>query len=161
MRAAIVPGVMSLSIISRLVSDWMGADGTLHSLDVSYRRPVLQNDALKLQALVTDADETPEGPRVKLDCTWRTLAVSGCSGRRWWAARKVGRLPEAGTPAAQLPPTLLTRAALAALPGATARRSGLTASALACGQWIRGGATLRVATRQLPLRRGLRPSRPR
>ncbi|MSP21845.1 MAG: hypothetical protein EXR66_02315 [Dehalococcoidia bacterium] len=67
MRAAIVPGVMSLSIISRLVEDWMGPQGTLHSLDVSYRRPVLQGDALKLQALVTDADETPEGPRVKLD----------------------------------------------------------------------------------------------
>ena len=67
LRAAIVPGVMSFSIISRLVQDWMGPEGTLHTIDVSYRRPVQQNDKLKLQALVTDADETPEGPRVKLD----------------------------------------------------------------------------------------------
>lgn len=67
LRAAILPGVMSFSIISRLVNDWMGPEGTLHSIDVSYRRPVQQNDVLKLLALVTDADETPEGPRVKLD----------------------------------------------------------------------------------------------
>ncbi len=67
LRAAIVPGVMSLAIIGRLVHDWMGPEGVLHTIDVSYRRPVQQNDHLKLQALVTDADEGPDGPRVKLD----------------------------------------------------------------------------------------------
>ena len=67
LRAAIVPGSMSFSVISRLVSDWMGPEGRLHAIDVSYRRPVQQGDHLKLLALVTDASEEAEGPRVKLD----------------------------------------------------------------------------------------------
>jgi MaoC dehydratase-like protein len=91
MRAAIVPGVMSMSIISRLVEDWMGAEGTLHSLDVSYRRPVLQGDDLKLQALVTDADETPEGPRVKLD-----VYMENARGERPLQGTAVVELPRKG-----------------------------------------------------------------
>ncbi len=91
MRAAIVPGSMSMSIISRLVEDWMGAEGTLHSLDVSYRRPVLQGDELKLQALVTDADETPEGPRVKLD-----VYMENARGERPLQGTAVVELPRKG-----------------------------------------------------------------
>jgi acyl dehydratase len=89
LRAAIVPGSMSFSIISRLVHDWMGPEGKLHSIDVSYRRPVQQNDHLKLQALVTDADETPEGPRVKLD-----LYMENDRGERPLQGTAVVELPE-------------------------------------------------------------------
>lgn len=64
---AIVPGAMSLSILSRIVTDWAGMEGRLRSLDVSFRRSVLHNDRLKLLTLVTDTSEEPEGPRVKLD----------------------------------------------------------------------------------------------
>jgi len=45
----------------------MGPEGRLQAIDVSYRRPVQQGDHLKLLALVTDASEEAEGPRVKLD----------------------------------------------------------------------------------------------
>lgn len=67
LESPIVPGSMSISILSRLVTDWMGADGRLHVLDVSFRRPVQHNDKLKLHALVTDSSEEDSGPRVKLD----------------------------------------------------------------------------------------------
>ena len=67
LESAIVPGVMSLSLLSRLVTDWMGADGSLHVMDVSFRRPVQQGDRLKLHALVTDSSEEEGSPRVKLD----------------------------------------------------------------------------------------------
>jgi acyl dehydratase len=61
----IIPGIMSLALVSRLVTDWMGANGHLDNLDVSFRRPIAHDDALKLVALVTDTDEAEA--RVKLD----------------------------------------------------------------------------------------------
>ena len=63
----IIPGNMSFSMMSRLVTDWAGMEGRMHSLDVSFRRPVHHNDVLTLLALVTDTTDGDEGPRVKLD----------------------------------------------------------------------------------------------
>jgi acyl dehydratase len=51
---AIVPGQMSASMLTRLVSDWMGPLGRVLSVDVSYRRPILHGDRLRCIALVTD-----------------------------------------------------------------------------------------------------------
>ena len=42
----IVPGNMSMAMITRLVTDWMGPLGHIVALDVSYRRPVLHGDKL-------------------------------------------------------------------------------------------------------------------
>lgn len=67
LAAPIVPGNMSLSILSRLVEDWTGSQGRVHEIDVSFRRPVQQNDRLKLIALVTDSNDEAGGARVKLD----------------------------------------------------------------------------------------------
>ena len=61
----IIPGVMSFALLSRLVTDWMGADGHLDNLDVSFRRPIAHGDALRLVALVTDTDTAAAS--VKLD----------------------------------------------------------------------------------------------
>ena len=61
----IIPGVMSFAMLSRLVTDWMGAAGHLDNLDVSFRRPIAHGDALRLVALVTDTDT--EAATVKLD----------------------------------------------------------------------------------------------
>lgn len=61
----IIPGSMSFALLSRLVTDWMGAEGRLDSLDVSFRRPIAHGDALRLVALVTDTD--PATASVKLD----------------------------------------------------------------------------------------------
>lgn len=52
----IVPGQMSASMLTRLVSDWMGPLGRVLSVDVSYRRPILHGDLLRCVALVTDLD---------------------------------------------------------------------------------------------------------
>lgn len=63
----IVPGVMSLSIITRLVTDWAGPAGRLRTLDANFRRPVLHGDRLRLMALVTDASDESGAGRVTLD----------------------------------------------------------------------------------------------
>ena len=63
----IVPGVMSLSIITRLVTDWAGPAGRLRTLDANFRRPVLHGDRLRLMALVTDASDESGIGRVTLD----------------------------------------------------------------------------------------------
>lgn len=60
----IVPGTMSMAMITRLVTDWMGPLGRIVELDVSYRRPVLHDDRLRSVAVVTDAETAP---RVRLD----------------------------------------------------------------------------------------------
>ena len=63
----IVPGAMSMSRLARLVTDWMGFQGRLESIDVNFRRPVLHDDAIRCVGLVTDTTDGEEGPRVKLD----------------------------------------------------------------------------------------------
>jgi acyl dehydratase len=40
----IVPGTMSMAMITRLVTDWMGPRGKLQFIDVSFRRPVQHDD---------------------------------------------------------------------------------------------------------------------
>src|SRR5690606_9534187 len=63
----IVPGNMSMAIITRLVTDWAGSHGRLQSLEVSFRRPVLHDDRITATALVTDAIDDVDDPRVTLD----------------------------------------------------------------------------------------------
>jgi len=67
MAKAIVPGAFSLVMASRVVADWMGPEGKLHSIDVDFRRPVLHDDTLNILALVTDTLEDDGVPTVKLD----------------------------------------------------------------------------------------------
>ena len=68
MPKPIVPGVMSMCVLTRLVTDWMGPRGTLRYIDVDFRRPVQHGDQIRALALVTDADEEASGAGVvKLD----------------------------------------------------------------------------------------------
>lgn len=62
LASPIVPGNMSLGLLTRLVTDWMGSEGHLRTVDVSYRRPVHHGDDLKGVGLVThhDVDENGE-----------------------------------------------------------------------------------------------------
>src|SRR5690606_8223962 len=73
LESPIGPGAMSTSIITRVVTDWMGPLGRIVSLDISFRRPVIQGDHLRCLAVVTDTgDEGLEfgGPAiVRLDVT--------------------------------------------------------------------------------------------
>ena len=66
----IVPGPMSLALLARLVTDWMGPYGRLRSIDVDYRRPVYRDDRLRLVGLVTDTiagGDDSGGSTLKLD----------------------------------------------------------------------------------------------
>lgn len=56
LQRPIVPGHMSTSMLTRLVTDWMGPLGRIVSIDVSFRRPVLHNDRVRCVAVVTDVD---------------------------------------------------------------------------------------------------------
>lgn len=64
MRRPIVPGPMSLAVLTRLVTDWMGMDGVLRSLHANFRRPVEQGDALRALLLITDTIEENEAAGV-------------------------------------------------------------------------------------------------
>ena len=63
----IVPGALSMSVLTRLVTDWMGPDGDLESIDINFRRPVLQEDALRSLGLIIDTEPSEEGGRVRID----------------------------------------------------------------------------------------------
>ena len=71
----LVPGVMSVSILTRFVNDWMAPLGRVLSLDVSFRRPVYHDDVLRCVAVVIDVDgddddfEGAESGAVSLDIT--------------------------------------------------------------------------------------------
>jgi acyl dehydratase len=67
MPRAIVPGALSLCMATRLVTDWMGPQGKLQSIDVDYRRAALHDDNLRILGLVTDTDEVDGAPVIKLD----------------------------------------------------------------------------------------------
>ena len=68
MPKPIVPGVMSMCILTRLVTDWMGAQGKLRFIDVDFRRPVQHGDNLRALGLVTDTEQEAGGAGVvKLD----------------------------------------------------------------------------------------------
>ncbi len=63
----IVPGALSMSVLTRLVTDWMGPDGALESIDINFRRPVLQEDALRSLGLIIDTEPAEDGGRVRID----------------------------------------------------------------------------------------------
>jgi len=85
----IVPGNMSMAIITRLVTDWMGPLGHIVELDVSYRRPVMHDDKLRSVALVTDAETAP---RVHLD-----LSLENERGERPLQGTAIVELPLRGS----------------------------------------------------------------
>ena len=63
----IVPGALSMSVLTRLVTDWMGPDGALESIDINFRRPVLQEDELRSLGLIIDTEPAEDGGRVRID----------------------------------------------------------------------------------------------
>lgn len=54
----IVPGNMSLGLLTRLVTDWLGASGgKVSRLGTTYRSPVLPDHTITLQGFVTHATD--------------------------------------------------------------------------------------------------------
>jgi acyl dehydratase len=60
----ITPGNMSLALLSKLVTDWIGtSDAKLVRVGTTYRQPVLPDHTITLQGFIThtdDADRTAE-----------------------------------------------------------------------------------------------------
>src|ERR1700730_8819440 len=55
----ITPGNMSLAILSKLVTDWIGASGAqLTRMGTTYRQPVIPDHTITLQGFVTDKNES-------------------------------------------------------------------------------------------------------
>jgi acyl dehydratase len=54
----ITPGNMSLALLSKLVTDWIGAgDAQLARVGTTYRQPVLPDHTIVLQGFVTDTND--------------------------------------------------------------------------------------------------------
>ena len=67
LRGIIVPGNMSMSFLSQLLTDWAGAEGRLTKLEVNFRRMVEPGDRLECKAVVTDMQEADGKNVVTLD----------------------------------------------------------------------------------------------
>jgi len=63
LRGIIVPGNMSMSFVSQLLSDWAGEQGRLTKLEVNFRRMVEPGDRLQCKATITDM-ETVDGENI-------------------------------------------------------------------------------------------------
>ena len=63
----IVPGNMSMSFLSQLLTDWAGPGGHVARLEVNFRRMVNPGDSLQCKAMVTDIGEVGGTNRVTLD----------------------------------------------------------------------------------------------
>ncbi|MQF48806.1 hypothetical protein FIM08_02755 [SAR202 cluster bacterium AC-647-N09_OGT_505m] len=63
LRGIIVPGNMSMSFVSQLLSDWAGEQGRLTKLEVNFRRMVEPGDRLQCKATITDM-ETVDGDNI-------------------------------------------------------------------------------------------------
>jgi len=67
LRGIIVPGNMSMSFLSQLLSDWAGERGRLTKLEVNFRRMVEPGDRLECKATVTDMETVDGQNLVTLD----------------------------------------------------------------------------------------------
>ena len=67
LRGIIVPGNMSMSFLSQLLTDWAGQRGQLTSLEVNFRRMVEPGDRLECKATVTDMQSVDGQNIVTLD----------------------------------------------------------------------------------------------
>ena len=67
LRGIIVPGNMSMSLLSQLRTDWAGELGQLTKLEVNFRRMVEPGDRLECKATVTDLEVTDGKNVVTLD----------------------------------------------------------------------------------------------
>ena len=67
LRGIIVPGNMSMSFVSQLLTDWAGEQGRLTKLEVNFRRMVEPGDRLECKATVTDMEAVDGQNLVTLD----------------------------------------------------------------------------------------------
>ena len=86
----IVPGIMSMGIMARLLTDWAGPDG-LKDLDLVFRQPVPHNKTLTITATITDTRR--EGGENLVECD---ILMTGTEGERYVGGTAIVSLPSKG-----------------------------------------------------------------
>ena len=83
----IVPGVMSMSLMAQLITDWAGPDG-LKDLDVVFRQPVPHNKPLIITGTINDTRQEDGENIVQCD-----VLMTGTAGERYIIGTAVVSLP--------------------------------------------------------------------
>ena len=68
---ALVPGIMGMGFLTTMIHRW-ASNAEIESIDTVFRAPMLADDALDIEAIVTDIDE--ETGTVELDLTAKNMA---------------------------------------------------------------------------------------
>ena len=83
----IVPGIMSMGIMARLLTDWAGPEA-LKDLDLVFRLPVPHNKPLRISATITDTRQDAEENLVECD-----VLMTGAQGERYIGGKAIVALP--------------------------------------------------------------------
>ena len=83
----IVPGIMSMGIMARLLTDWAGHEN-VRDLDLVFRQPVPHHSPLTISATVTDTRQ--EGNDNLVECD---ILMTGPQGERYVGGTAVVALP--------------------------------------------------------------------
>ncbi len=83
----IVPGIMSMGLMARLLTDWAGAE-TLKDLDLVFRQPVPHHKPLTIVATVTDTRQEDGENLVECD-----ILRTGAEGERYVGGKAIVALP--------------------------------------------------------------------
>jgi acyl dehydratase len=83
----IVPGIMSMAMMTVLLTNWAGPD-TIKDLDLVFRQPVPHNKPLKISATVTDTREENGENLVECD-----ILLTGAEGERHVGGKAILALP--------------------------------------------------------------------
>ena len=68
LAAPIVPGIMTMALISRVLTDWAGA-GAVADLDLVFRGPVPHHQPLYVSVQISDTDQDAVGSHIQCDIT--------------------------------------------------------------------------------------------
>jgi acyl dehydratase len=90
MAGPIVPGIMTMAMMARLLTDWAGPD-SVRDLDVVFRQPVPHNSPLNLEATITDLRQ--EDGQNLAECD---ILMVGSKGERHVGGRALVSLPSKG-----------------------------------------------------------------
>lgn len=73
LRAAIVPGSFSVTLLAKLLTDWAGPRGRLRKLEVSFRRIANPDEPLALQGIIIDKEVVDGEGQVRVDVSVNNL----------------------------------------------------------------------------------------
>jgi acyl dehydratase len=83
----IVPGVMSMSLMAQLITDWAGPDA-LRDLDVVFRQPVPHEKPLIITGTINDTRQEDGENLVQCD-----IVMTGCESERYIIGTALVALP--------------------------------------------------------------------